>query len=244
MEKNKNLSISREEDLEDRESEDADFDIFLEALQNAAPEDARIMLQNIITTMEEEGEQIPFSMHLLTSDVLFGLTQTPVGLIYGVSAQGQFILTGFINDEDIEEFGSAEIILQEIIDCFKENIPIATSVRDDKVIGNMIQSALDGTYTIMDEIFEAVDATDLQRAVWEELTKIPYGTTLSYEELALRIGKPKAVRAVATAVGENPLSIIIPCHRIIRKSGEIGEYHWGSDTKEKLLAYEQANKKT
>jgi len=50
------------------------------------------------------------------------------------------------------------------------------------------------------------------------------------------------VRAVATAVGDNPLSIAIPCHRIIRKNGEIGEYHWGSDIKKKLLAYEQANK--
>ncbi|MBX9805023.1 MAG: MGMT family protein [Alphaproteobacteria bacterium] len=153
------------------------------------------------------------------------------------------MLTGFIGQEDIEELGDAETVLQAIMDDFEESITTATTIRDDEAIGNMVKSALDGTYTVMEEVFDAMEATDLQRSVWLEMTKIPYGTTLSYEELALRIGNPKAVRAVATAVGENPLSIAIPCHRIILKSGNIGEYHWGSDIKEKLLAYEKANSK-
>ena len=237
MTTDKSSNSPREEDLAD-----VDFDTFMEAVDNMDPEEARIMFQNIITAMEEDGETVPFPMRLLTSDVLFGLTQTPVGLAYGIGGLGQLMLTGFIGQEDIEELGDAETVLQTIMDDFEENISTVTTVRDDEAIGSMIKSALDGTYTVLDDIFEAMDATDLQRTVWQELTKIPYGTTISYEELALRIGNPKAVRAVATAVGENPLSIAIPCHRIIRKNGEIGEYHWGSDVKEKLLAYEQANK--
>lgn len=237
MTKNKDLGVPKEENLED-----GDFDTFMEAVDNMDPEEARIMFQNIIAAMEEDGEQVPFPMRLMTSDVLFGLTQTPVGLVYGIGGLGQLMLTGFISEEDIEELGDAETVLQTIMDDFEENVSTATTVRDDEAIGGMIKSALDGSYTVLDDIFEAMEATDLQRTVWQELTKIPYGTTLSYEELALRIGNPKAVRAVATAVGENPLSIAIPCHRIIRKTGEIGDYHWGSDIKEKLLAYEQANK--
>lgn len=237
MTKNKDLGVPKEENLED-----GDFDTFMEAVDKMDPEEARIMFQNIIAAMEEDGEQVPFPMRLMTSDVLFGLTQTPVGLVYGIGGLGQLMLTGFISEEDIEELGDAETVLQTIMDDFEENVSTATTVRDDEAIGGMIKSALDGSYTVLDDIFEAMEATDLQRTVWQELTKIPYGTTLSYEELALRIGNPKAVRAVATAVGENPLSIAIPCHRIIRKTGEIGDYHWGSDIKEKLLAYEQANK--
>jgi AraC family transcriptional regulator, regulatory protein of adaptative response / methylated-DNA-[protein]-cysteine methyltransferase len=233
----KNPNPPREED-----SEDTDFDTFMEAVDNMAPEEARIMFQNIIAAMEEDGEHVPFPMRLMTSDVLFGLTQTPVGLVYGIGGLGQLMLTGFISEEDIEELGDAETVLQTIMDDFEENISTATTVRDDEAIGGMIKSALDGTYTVLDDIFEAMEATDLQRTVWQELTKIPYGTTVSYEELALRIGNPKAVRAIATAVGENPLSIAVPCHRIIRKTGEIGDYHWGSDIKEKLLAYEQTKK--
>lgn len=237
MTKNRDLNVPKEENLED-----GDFDTFMEAVDKMDPEEARIMFQNIIAAMEEDGEQVPFPMRLMTSDVLFGLTQTPVGLVYGIGGLGQLMLTGFISEEDIEELGDAETVLQTIMDDFEENVSTATTVRDDEAIGGMIKSALDGSYTVLDDIFEAMEATDLQRTVWQELTKIPYGTTLSYEELALRIGNPKAVRAVATAVGENPLSIAIPCHRIIRKTGEIGDYHWGSDIKEKLLAYEQANK--
>lgn len=228
--------------LENLPEDDDDFEAFLKSVEDMDPEEARIMFQNIIAAMEEAGEEIPFPMRLLTTDVLYGLVQTPVGLAYGIGGLGQLMLTGFITDEDIAELGDAETVLETIMDDFEENITTATTVRDDAVIGGMIKSALEGTYQVIDDVFEAMESTDLQRAVWQEMTKIPYGTTISYEELALRVGNPKAVRAVASAVGENPISIAIPCHRIILKSGEIGEYHWGSDIKEKLLAYEKAKK--
>jgi len=223
-------------------SNEDDFETFMKTIENMDPEEARIMYKNIIAAMEEDGELVPFPMRLMTSDVLFGLCQTPVGLVYGIGGLGQLMLTGFISEEDIAELGDAETVLQTIMDDFEENITTATTIRDDAVIGALIKSALDGNYQVLDDVFEAMESTDLQRAVWQELTKIPYGETISYEELALRVGNPKAVRAVASAVGENPISIAIPCHRIILKSGEIGEYHWGSDIKGKLLAYEKARK--
>lgn len=224
-------------------SEEEDYHDFLKSIENMEPEEARIMFQNIVATMEEEGESIPFPMRLMTTDVQYGLVETPVGIVYGIGGLGQLIFTGFISQEDIEELGDSESVLETILDDFQDTIPTALTVRDDDTIGELIYSALDGTYQVNQEVFEAMESTDLQRAVWQELTRIPYGTTISYEELALRVGNPKAVRAVASAVGDNPISIAIPCHRIILKSGNIGEYHWGSDIKEKLLAYEKARSK-
>jgi len=174
------------------------FETFMKAIEDMDPEEARIMFKNIIAAMEEDGEPVPFPMRLMTSDVLFGLCQTPVGLVYGIGGLGQLMLTGFICEEDIEELGDAETVLQTIMDDFEENITTATTIRDDAAIGAMIESALDGSYQVLDDVFEAMESTDLQRAVWQELTKVPYGETISYEELALRVGNPKAVRAVAS----------------------------------------------
>ncbi len=80
--------------------------------------------------------------------------------------------------------------------------------------------------------------TDLQLKVWQELCKIPMGTVISYAELAKRVGNPKAVRAVGTAVGKNPIPLLIPCHRVIKSNGEIGNYTGGVKIKEKLLLLE------
>lgn len=81
--------------------------------------------------------------------------------------------------------------------------------------------------------------TPFQKRVWRALAEIPAGTTCSYGELAQRIGEPKAVRAVASAVGANPVSWILPCHRVIRQGGEIGQYHWGVALKRAILISEQ-----
>ena len=80
----------------------------------------------------------------------------------------------------------------------------------------------------------------LQIKVWEALLRIPSGHVTTYSELAQAIGSPKAVRAVGTAVGRNPVSWLIPCHRALRKSGALGGYHWGLPVKRAMLAYEAA----
>jgi AraC family transcriptional regulator of adaptative response/methylated-DNA-[protein]-cysteine methyltransferase len=79
-----------------------------------------------------------------------------------------------------------------------------------------------------------------QIKVWEALLNIPSGHVTTYSEIAGAIGSPRATRAVGTAVGRNPVSWLIPCHRAMRKSGGLGGYHWGLPVKRALLAYESA----
>ncbi|EOX4971043.1 methylated-DNA--[protein]-cysteine S-methyltransferase [Vibrio alginolyticus] len=85
----------------------------------------------------------------------------------------------------------------------------------------------------------AATGTDFQNQVWQALTTIPYGETWSYQDLANAIGNPKAVRAVGLANGKNPISIVVPCHRVIGKSGKLTGYAGGVERKQRLLALEQ-----
>jgi methylated-DNA-[protein]-cysteine S-methyltransferase len=84
----------------------------------------------------------------------------------------------------------------------------------------------------------SLGGTPFQRRVWETLAKVPYGTTISYGELARRIGNPKAARAVGMANAKNPIPIIIPCHRVIGKDGSLTGFGGGLDVKQQLLALE------
>ena len=86
-------------------------------------------------------------------------------------------------------------------------------------------------------------ATDFQKRVWKEIDKIPYGITVTYKEIAEKIGRPNASRAVANACGRNPSPLIRPCHRVIRTDGSIGGYSasGGAKMKMKLLKKERAN---
>ncbi len=79
-----------------------------------------------------------------------------------------------------------------------------------------------------------------QIKVWEALLRVPSGHVTSYSELAQAVGHPRATRAVGTAVGRNPVSFLIPCHRALRKSGALGGYHWGLPVKRAMLAWESA----
>jgi AraC family transcriptional regulator of adaptative response/methylated-DNA-[protein]-cysteine methyltransferase len=81
-----------------------------------------------------------------------------------------------------------------------------------------------------------------QIKVWEALMRIPSGHVTTYSEIARAIGAPRAVRAVGTAVGRNPISYLIPCHRALRKTGGLGGYHWGLPVKRALLAWESARR--
>jgi AraC family transcriptional regulator of adaptative response/methylated-DNA-[protein]-cysteine methyltransferase len=83
--------------------------------------------------------------------------------------------------------------------------------------------------------------TNFQIRVWEALLRIPPGAVTSYESLARHLGTPRATRAVASAVAANPIGVLIPCHRVIRKTGAFGEYHWGKTRKQALLAWEAAH---
>lgn len=84
--------------------------------------------------------------------------------------------------------------------------------------------------------------TEFQKNVWNAIELIPYGKTLSYADIAVHIGNPKAVRAVGTACGSNPIPIIIPCHRVVGKNGKLAGYAGGLEIKKKLLDLEKHNK--
>ena len=83
-----------------------------------------------------------------------------------------------------------------------------------------------------------VQATAFQRRVWEELRKIPYGATKTYTEVARAIGRPAAIRAVARACATNPVSVVVPCHRVVRQDGNLAGYRWGIQRKRELLERE------
>lgn len=86
-----------------------------------------------------------------------------------------------------------------------------------------------------------LSGTNFQLKVWEALINIPYGAVVSYEDVAVRVGLPKAARAVGSAVGRNPVSFIIPCHRVIRKNAEFGNYGGGPARKKAILGWEAAH---
>lgn len=99
--------------------------------------------------------------------------------------------------------------------------------------------------TILDKIFIKKEKPNLilfgkefEIDVWKALLSIDISQTLSYQEIAYKIGRPKAHRAVATAIGRNPISYIIPCHRVVLKSGKLGKYGWGAMLKKKILEKE------
>ena len=93
------------------------------------------------------------------------------------------------------------------------------------------------------EIKLHLKGTDFQLKVWETLLKIPMGSLTTYGEIASKLNNPNASRAVGTAIGDNPVAFLIPCHRVIRSSGELGGYHWGLTRKTAIIGWE-ATKKT
>lgn len=114
--------------------------------------------------------------------------------------------------------------------------PEATYVEDPNALRDWAEAA----YAQSGETALHLIGAPFQIKVWEALLRIPSGHVTTYSEIAGSIGSPRAVRAVGTAVGRNPVSWLIPCHRALRKSGELGGYHWGLQMKRTMLAYEAA----
>ena len=93
---------------------------------------------------------------------------------------------------------------------------------------------------LSDEIVLHLHGTDFQIQVWKALLEIPFGKTSTYSDIAIAIKNPQALRAVGTAIGRNPVAVIIPCHRVLRSDGGIGGYYWGIEKKKMLLEWEQS----
>lgn len=127
-----------------------------------------------------------------------------------------------------------------IVACLFSDKNISTGIPQSLVIKQCI-SELDQYFTGSLKEFTVnirLTGTDFQNRVWTELTKIPYGKTISYSDLALRLGDIKCIRAAGTANGKNRIPIIIPCHRVIGKGGSLVGFGGGLDKKEWLLRHE------
>lgn len=121
----------------------------------------------------------------------------------------------------------------------KAYFPKAELIHDDEAIETLAMKVL----TAWERGKEAsikldLQGTEFQQAVWESLLKIPKGKVCSYSDVANDIKAPKAARAVGSAVGANPVSLIVPCHRVVPMSGGVGNYGWGPRMKEKILKAE------
>ena len=120
--------------------------------------------------------------------------------------------------------------------------PKANFIEDPMILRPWVQAAFgaqeDGTASETAPLF--LIGAPFQIKVWEALLRVPTGHVTTYGDIARIIGHPKAVRAVGTAVGRNPISWLIPCHRALRKEGKLGGYHWGLPVKRALLAWESA----
>jgi AraC family transcriptional regulator of adaptative response/methylated-DNA-[protein]-cysteine methyltransferase len=162
--------------------------------------------------------------------IRYTLTNCPLGrLLLAGTTQG--ICAIYLGDED----RPLETELQR-------EFPAANLTRADDELrpwSEVVVTHLRGQQPHLDLPLD-VQATAFQWRVWQELRAIPYGTTRTYREIAERLGRPTAARAVARACATNPVSVVIPCHRVVRGDGGLGGYRWGLDRKKQLLDREQA----
>jgi AraC family transcriptional regulator of adaptative response/methylated-DNA-[protein]-cysteine methyltransferase len=110
--------------------------------------------------------------------------------------------------------------------------------REDQDLTGPLADQIFGLANHNPELPIVLKGTNFQIKVWHALLRIPTGAVVSYQAVANSIGRPGATRAVASAVARNPIGFVIPCHRVIRKVGKIGEYHWGGPRKRAILAWE------
>jgi AraC family transcriptional regulator of adaptative response/methylated-DNA-[protein]-cysteine methyltransferase len=161
--------------------------------------------------------------------IRYGLHPTPFGkCLIGVTEHGVCHL-GFVQTSE----GDA-------IDALVNEWKQAQMIEDHKATAQLIKPIFDLSQRGNPSLQLHLRGTNFQLKVWEALLNIPAGAATTYEGIASRIGSPGAVRAVGTAVGHNPVAVLIPCHRVIRKVGEFGNYRYGATRKKALLAREFA----
>lgn len=159
--------------------------------------------------------------------IRYGLHPTPFGpCLIGLTERGICHLS-FVQESE----GDA-------IDALVADWASAKMVEDQKSTAPWVGPIFDLTQRGDRPLHLFLRGTNFQLKVWEALLKVPAGTVTTYEQIAAQIGKPQALRAVGTAVGHNPIAVLIPCHRVIRKVGEFGNYRYGPARKKALLGWE------
>jgi len=160
--------------------------------------------------------------------IRYGIHPTPFGkCLIGVTERGichlSFVQTGE----------------GEAIDALVSDWKEAKMIEDHRSTAPLIAPIFDLNQRGKTALHLHLSGTNFQLKVWEALLNIPVGAVTTYEHIALEVGKPKATRAVGTAVGNNPIAVLIPCHRVIRKVGGFGNYRYGVPLKMALLGWEQ-----
>jgi AraC family transcriptional regulator of adaptative response/methylated-DNA-[protein]-cysteine methyltransferase len=155
--------------------------------------------------------------------ISYGWCDTPFGEVLAMATQRGLCGLGFTSEIG-REAGFADL---------SGRWPDATFVECDADVRPFVEAALNGGSAQLHLI-----GGPFQIKVWEALLSIPSGQVTTYGDIANAVGTPKAARAVGTAVGKNPIGWLIPCHRVLRKSGDLGGYHWGTPVKRALLAFE------
>jgi methylated-DNA-[protein]-cysteine S-methyltransferase len=116
------------------------------------------------------------------------------------------------------------------------------TARNPAGLSAALRAYFDGDVAAIDRLKVATGGTDFQKSVWKALRRIPSGETISYAALAVHVGRPKAVRAVGHANGDNPISVVVPCHRVIGTNGSLTGYGGGIERKRWLLEHEKASR--
>ncbi len=163
--------------------------------------------------------------------IRYGIHPTPFGKCLIATTERGICHLGFVQTSE----GKA-------IDQLVAEWQQARMIEDYKATVSLVEPIFDLRYNHPGKPLNVhLRGTNFQLKVWEALLQVPVGTVTTYGEIAARIGKPSAMRAVGTAVGHNPIAVLIPCHRVIRKMGEFGNYRYGELRKKALLAREFAN---
>jgi AraC family transcriptional regulator of adaptative response/methylated-DNA-[protein]-cysteine methyltransferase len=166
--------------------------------------------------------------------ITYGFAPTPFGrVIAGSTARGLCHLQ-FVNANDSTDYADGDAIRQ-----LQGDWQHARLLRDDAALGASIGRAF-SLVAGEQPLHILLRGTNFQLKVWQALIDIAPGEVVSYGELAARIEHPHAQRAVASALARNRIAVLIPCHRVIRENGDIGNYRWGGDRKQALLSVEAA----
>lgn len=166
--------------------------------------------------------------------ITYGYHATPIGEILVGQTEIGVCWMGFVIDED------RSVPYQEM----QRHWPKAAFVQNENITAKAAKHILtiwQGKGRAEDKLKIDLHGTNFQIQVWRALLKIPAGGTMSYGDVASALGDPNASRAVGTAVGYNPISLLIPCHRVIQKSGIVENYMWGTSRKKILLGLEAEN---
>jgi AraC family transcriptional regulator of adaptative response/methylated-DNA-[protein]-cysteine methyltransferase len=159
-------------------------------------------------------------------NINYSFSESPFGKVIAASTEKGVCYMAFEND------------INKALGDLKHKFPSASFFeRHDEFQKNAL-SMFNKDWTQLNTVKLHLKGTDFQLKVWESLLTIPMGKLSTYGSLAGKIGNPKASRAVGTAIGSNPVAFLIPCHRVIQSSGNIGGYMWGSERKQLIIGWE------